>query len=160
MSHLQTNAGSLLFWHKNRNRTDRCSSVEEEKRKKKGSKKRGDGVPREQVSHPMMDEKFCIQQGSFELLLLLLYKCINTSGIWSLVFRKELKSNICPYLRLTCLSSFLLSEVIRNCWVNSFFKCWFKFKSKNKHVPTTALLAVKNNSPPLFLTSSRCFLKI
>ena len=26
--------------------------------------KRGDGVPREQVSHPMMDEKFCIQLGN------------------------------------------------------------------------------------------------
>ena len=59
-------------------RTDARTSVEEEKKR---IEKRGDGVPREQVSHPMMDEKFCIQQGSFELLLLLLYKCINTSGI-------------------------------------------------------------------------------
>ena len=51
-------------------RTD--ARMKKRKKKKKGSK-RGDGVPREQVSHPMMDEKFCIQLGSFELLLLLLF---------------------------------------------------------------------------------------
>ena len=56
LSHLQTNVGSLLFWHKNRT----TSYQKKRQIPIETTEERGLTVSREKVSHPVMDLVLCL----------------------------------------------------------------------------------------------------